>query len=435
MKQALDRSKKHRSYTPKEIAAAKGETDLRICRNELHFSSGCGGGFGIIRIVMLAPESFGLFVAPQGCGRHGAIAGIQHGFFRQVAYYHLKESDIINGNHMDDIKTALDQALDFLEFKPKFIFLLSTCVDTLLGSDFERLAEEVENERGVISRACYMNPIVAGVRTGPGVTVQKSLYSVLKKTGDEMAINLIGINAAPEESCELYPMFKDSGYELKHVTLCKQAEDFERMANSRFNITFSLLTYEAEKDMKENFGIETIRVRPNIYGPDRIRLIYRSLSERLNMELDDRPYYDEAVKALEKTAQYLKGRVLAVERSFELTRTLLEAGMDVRYLFADVLMNEEEEDLEWLLENHPELTIIPPSSSDMQDFPRDSLEVDLAVGLLAGYYCPQAKTCFVPVETFLFGHRGTIKLLEMMKEALESDKTHYELVMGQGLVI
>lgn len=45
----------------------------RFEHDTLHYSSPAHGGWGVVRTVMLVPESYRLFVCPFACGRHGAI--------------------------------------------------------------------------------------------------------------------------------------------------------------------------------------------------------------------------------------------------------------------------------------------------------------------------------------------------------------------------
>ncbi|MBQ7784266.1 MAG: hypothetical protein IJ368_09875, partial [Oscillospiraceae bacterium] len=45
----------------------------------LHYVSAAHGGWGVVRIAALVPESHQLFVCPFACGRHGALGGAVNG--------------------------------------------------------------------------------------------------------------------------------------------------------------------------------------------------------------------------------------------------------------------------------------------------------------------------------------------------------------------
>ena len=64
----------------------------------LLYTSPAHGGWGMVRIGMLVPDSFQLFVAPAACGRHGSISASANGYRHRLAYYFLDEKDIVSGD-------------------------------------------------------------------------------------------------------------------------------------------------------------------------------------------------------------------------------------------------------------------------------------------------------------------------------------------------
>ncbi|UKI16282.1 MAG: hypothetical protein L6V87_11680 [Ruminococcus sp.] len=52
----------------------------------LHYVSPSHGGWGVVRIAALVPESHHLFVCPFACGRHTALGGEMNGIKEQVSY-------------------------------------------------------------------------------------------------------------------------------------------------------------------------------------------------------------------------------------------------------------------------------------------------------------------------------------------------------------
>ncbi|HBK54497.1 MAG TPA: hypothetical protein DDZ44_11225, partial [Syntrophomonas wolfei] len=67
------------SITELKTAVESGTRKL-LDGGSLRYCPPSAGGWGIIRVGLLVPESIMLFVSPAGCGRHGAIAGLQLGF-------------------------------------------------------------------------------------------------------------------------------------------------------------------------------------------------------------------------------------------------------------------------------------------------------------------------------------------------------------------
>jgi nitrogenase molybdenum-cofactor synthesis protein NifE len=63
------------------------------------------------------------------------------------------------------------------------------------------------------------------------------------------------------------------------------------------------------------------------------------------------------------------------------------------------------------------------------------LEVDLAVGFDAGYFCGGTKTAALSLDSQPYGYRGAIRILREMRLALENPQTHREQMYAAGLVI
>ena len=65
------------------------------CGSSLHYCSPAHGGWGIVRVGMLIPESYQLFVCPSACGRHGALGAVKQGNKKRLSYLYIDEADII----------------------------------------------------------------------------------------------------------------------------------------------------------------------------------------------------------------------------------------------------------------------------------------------------------------------------------------------------
>ncbi len=83
----------------------------------LHYTSPAHGGWGVVRLAMLVPESYQLFVCPFACGRHGALGAIGHGLKDRLSYLYIDESDIVTGGYEDLIPEAVAELLETLEKK------------------------------------------------------------------------------------------------------------------------------------------------------------------------------------------------------------------------------------------------------------------------------------------------------------------------------
>ena len=73
----------------------------------LHYCAPTHGGWGVVRTAMLVPELYMLFVCPSACGRHGAIAAIEHGCKNRVGYLCIEDHEIVLGSYEDEIRNAM----------------------------------------------------------------------------------------------------------------------------------------------------------------------------------------------------------------------------------------------------------------------------------------------------------------------------------------
>ena len=109
----------------------------------LHYVSPAHGGWGVVRIAALVPESYQLFVAPFACGRHGALGGILNGIKDRISYLFIDESDIVSGGYEDLIPEAVEELLASLEKRPKVLMIFVSCLDDLLGTDHVSLNQRL----------------------------------------------------------------------------------------------------------------------------------------------------------------------------------------------------------------------------------------------------------------------------------------------------
>ena len=194
----------------------------------LHYVSPAHGGWGVIRIAALVPESHQLFVSPFACGRHGALGGAINGIKDRVSYVYIDEGDIVSGGYEELIPKAVDELFEFLGKRPKVLLLFVSCLDDLLGTDHEALNRVLsEKYPDVKFRSCHMNPIKMDTKFPPGVTLQNNMYSLLERSETkDRAVNLIGNNMPLDRGCELFEIMADNGFEIRHITDFDKFDDY-----------------------------------------------------------------------------------------------------------------------------------------------------------------------------------------------------------------
>ncbi len=409
--------------------------------NCLHYCPPSSGGWGIIRVGLLVPESAMLFVSPAGCGRHGAVAGIQLGFKKRLSFLYLDEMDVVTGQHMENIPQAVAEILATTRPRPKAMLICATCIDDLLGSDYDGLARQLEAEQGIPVRICHMDPIAMDGKTPPTFTVQETIYDFLQPSSEkEQAVNIIGNFAPIDAESEFYEVLAAAGVsEVRHIAACAGLEEFQLMSRATHNLLIKPDGRLAVRQMEEKLGIPYC-FAPVAYGLDTIAQTYRTLEEFLGVELCPERYREEAQEAIRSYQHALGPLSVAVGSTanaspFELARALTEYGFRVRYIFADLILDFDLEHVEWIKCHTPDIKVFTNVHPTMVDFLNQGLTADLAVGFDAGYFCSGAKTVPLSLDSQPYGYQGVLTLFREILRALENPQSHREQMYASGMVI
>ncbi len=420
-----------------------GSSDRRrvMPPNYLHYCPPSAGGWGIIRVGLLVPESVMLFVSPAGCGRHGAIAGIQLGFKKRLFFLHISELDIVTGQHLEKVFQAVAEILAEIRPRPKAMTICATCIDDLLGSDYDAIARELESKHKIPVRACHMDPIAMDGKTPPPFTVQQAVYDFIPRSEKkEPTVNIIGSFAPFAQDSEFYEIMSAAGIEkVRHIAACSTLEEFYQMGRAKHNILVKPGGRLAVRAMEKKLGIPYC-FAPVAYGIDTIGRNYRILEKLLNIQLSTKRYCEEARETASHYRKVMGSLTVAVGETanaspFEMARALIGYGFQVPYVFADMTLDIDQEHIEWLKSFAPYIRVFTNVHPTMADFLQQKLTVDLAVGFDAGYFCSGAKTLPLSLDKQLYGYRGVVSFFRQMLDALENPQNHREQMYASGMVI
>ena len=105
----------------------------------LAFNSPGATGFGVKRAGLAVPGSVMLLVAPGCCGRNTKLVSEIPGYEDRFFFLLMDESDIVNGDHLSRVPDAVAEIVEYLDEKPSVVMICGTCVDALLGTDWDRV--------------------------------------------------------------------------------------------------------------------------------------------------------------------------------------------------------------------------------------------------------------------------------------------------------
>lgn len=414
----------------------------------LNYSSPGHGGWGIIRVAALIPQSHQLFICPSACFRHGALGAVQHGYKNRTSYLYITPADIVVG--YDNL--IIEGANELLEKDKsiKVLFLFVPCLDDFIGTDIESIAQEVQaSHPGIIVRACHMNPIAAETKKPPLVTTMHSMFSTIEteNCATEEAVNLCGSFAGIDRECELYDFLGDYGIEVRQLDDYKDKtyEDFCEMGRSKYNLIMRPAGKFAAEYMDGHYGTSSVRYMIT-YDIDELRANYEDWADKLskNYERMASAFQIEeqetaAKAAIERAVKKLNGLPVivcssAVLRPCTLARALLKYGFTVSEIMVQELLPVDEEAYEYICVNHPEIKITQPRhhKSAVRNNPNTNC---IAIGFEAAYLRESDYVVDLAGDEGMYGYYGVRRLMEMLEKAVDEKADLRKMIEEYGAVV
>ena len=417
---------------------------MALCstKNCLHYASPAHGGWGVVRVGMLIPQSHQLFVCPFACGRHGAIGAIQQGFKDRLSYLYLSQSDIIDGYEQLIIDT-IPSLIQKLDKQIKVILIFVSCLDDLIGTDPIALREQL-NERfpKYVFQICHMNPITGDTKSPPMVTIQKNIYELLtKKRTDPHLVVSIGNLEALDSSNDLKCLLESNGFNLLHISETNTYEEFQTLSTSFLNLVLAPSGLLSAIHLKNELDIPYLFL-PTSYSLDEIKLQYKEISNFLKIEIDD-TYYIKSENRLrtiiEEALKKVGDRELviansATNRVFSLAIALLEYGFKIKTIFAQNCPTIEKEAKSLIEKRYQQISIKQVLHHTMI-LGGEKNENCIAIGIEGAY----ATKSLFPVQGEsdhqMFGYQGLEVLMKRIIDSVDNPKTIEELLDIYKLVI
>lgn len=397
-------------------------------KEAMHYCSPSGGGWGVVKVACIVPETEVLFAIPIGCGRHGSIASFYDGTAKRLSFFIIDEVDIVMGSHIEKIKDAAKEL--FYERKPKGMILCTTCMDDLLASDYDGIIHELEKELGIPINRGKMNPILSDTPKDPSLMIQRTIHDFLEnKDKDEDKLNVIGSFENIDRDSEIHELFEANGLKsISHISDFDSFDDYKNeMEKSFANLVISPLGTVAGKHLEKKIGQKYIPIY-STYRKDEIDKNYRDLGDCLSRTFDISVYSKELEEKILEAKIKLGGLTVAlgtngVSRSFDLSRFLVELGMDVRYVLARSVLDQDKDNVVWLKENSPHTNIIPNLDPSIALNGESFDKVDICIGLDVAkiFECES----IVELENSMnhFGYKSSIKLIDKLinREGFDGD--------------
>ena len=416
-----------------------------LFEKSLYYSSPAHGGWGVLKMGQLVPESYQLFVSPAACGRHGALAARMEDRKSRVSYLFLKEEEIVSGGYEDSIINASEKILLHLKRKgrmPKVLMIFVSCIDDLLGTDHDALIMQLsEKFPEVRFTFAHMNPTSTDTGVPPAVNIQNKDYALLDRREDrDGGINLIGNLAPLRTNSELFKLLESMGAEVvRHISDYTTFEAYQEMAKSGLNLVTAPTGKYASVQMEKKLGIP-FEMALTTFQIGSIRETYEKIAERMDAVCPDLSAYEEQCRqAMRETAEALGDMQIIIDgetitRPFDLAKALLEAGMKVKCIYEQEVLPSDKENYEWVCTNHPEIMILQPQHPKTTVSEKIGQEC-LSIGFSAAYISGARYVVDIAGQHGLYGFRGVLELMEMIREAAKEEVDLKKLLEDTVLVV
>jgi hypothetical protein len=443
-----------------ELVNAPGRVLGKDAMNStLHFCSPAHGGWGVVRVACMLPETQLLFVCPEACGRHGAIAAIEQGCREKICYLCIDEREIVLGTYQAEITRAVDDLMIRVKPRPKALMLFLPCIDDLLGGDHDAAIKAMEAKHGVPIRLARMNPIMLDSKMTPMLRVQRTMYEFLPETppdSKDRGIIILGAFRPPSHNSELAGFLKGFGFgPLRHPGFCGGFEEFTALSQSAAALVVRPEGAGAADFLKSERGIPGIHAPVAFDGPAIIEGYQHIIDFLANLPGGPGPVSAAALFAgsieetggkLDQAAALLKDAALALDATvtaspFSLALALVRGGVRVNRIYANYLPPHESAAFRELANFDGSIIVANPNHERKHGKPPGRPLADIAIGFEAGYASAAPITVPLAFDEERYGFEGFRMLIDAIIDAVEAQGNNSpgrdlrEQIKAYGLVV
>ncbi len=403
----------------------------------LEYNTPVRGMWNIVHTGMLVPGAHQIFACAQGCLRGVILTAAEMNALDRMSWISVSEQDMYDGSLEYDIIDGCAEILQKLPQQPRIVLLYLSCIHLFAGVDFDMILRELHGRFPQIRFVdCYMTPTMRQT-VPPGMKMAAQLYAALEpRERNPRAVSIIGNDRATDERSELVRILRQNGFVLHDIALCRNYEDYQRMAESALDITYTPIGRYAGAELERRLSIPQLYL-PNSFDYAQILENYRQLCETLGAAYPDFSAEMRAADAALDAAQAVIGGTeiaidfTAVTRPFELAKLLTEHGFNVKSVIADAA-GEEEAAFAWLRANRPGLEIFSAVNVNMLHMHSEPHAPVLAIGQKAAYYFATDHFVNFAVNGGYYGFAGIQALAALMTEAFREPKDSRNVLRHKG---
>ena len=143
----------------------------------LEYSAPARGGWTIVHIGMLLPESHQVFVCAQSCLRGVVLSAAELNDSHRFSTISVDEDSVLEGDCEEIIIRGVTHILEEMPKLPRALLLFTSCIHHFLGTDMKLVFGELDRRFPQVGFVqCWMNPIMRKTKMPPDPFMRKQLY-------------------------------------------------------------------------------------------------------------------------------------------------------------------------------------------------------------------------------------------------------------------
>ncbi|MBU5591599.1 hypothetical protein KQI89_07460 [Clostridium sp. MSJ-4] len=218
---------------------------------------------GIINLALSIPDIHVLAIGPESCLRVLYFRALREGQNERLHIQSMSQNDLASSQHLEVTEKVLDKIISIENRKIKAVIVYISCIDILIGSDFDSIFKRIEERYGIPVKLFKRGPL-SKRRITPKERLSLIFSEILDvyaedssydKTKVSPIINILGEQKLIEQ-CQLKTVLKNKGdLKLQEFTECESFNDFKNLSKATFSVVTDRFGVSIAEYLKENFKI------------------------------------------------------------------------------------------------------------------------------------------------------------------------------------
>ncbi len=381
-----------------EIPLQTGRYTRIIPGRHLKYAAPGVDGLGLSSFSLLLPESVTLFISPAGCARHVKMRAFDLGKNDRVFLLRITEEELVTGTHLARIPEAVEEILRRAKPTPKAIYISSSCIDTILASDYEHVCRDLSVRfPGVRFHPSYMDPIMFDSKKSPDSRIHCSLFAFIGKQKErDKGVNILGPAALLDEQADLARLLSSAGAgPVRQMSRYRSLAEADDMGRSCLNLAVGGPVKMAAEQFEAAHGTPYLMLPPT-HDPDKVHSFYQKLGEALGVTIHDEEELEKTKELLRAAAERCRGKKIVVGKNyygnpFETAKTLMEYGFTVTGVVKNKITPKDKAVIQWLAERAPEMTVYSGDHPTLNVLRLQHEPADIVIGTDVQHFYPEAR--------------------------------------------